>query len=379
MRESCAVLDIGSSSVIALIGENGVNDTFNILGKGEVAYAGFQNSEFLEPENLKLVVAQALSNAEMTSDTKVTEIYVGVPGEFCSVVTKAINLTFPKQKRISKFDIENIFKTGDDFAGNPEYELVNHSVIYFELDGAKRVIDPTSMKAKSVTGNISYILAQREYIKMLNAIFAELKIKVKGFISSNLAECLYLFEPSVRDKYVLLVDVGYITTNVMLARGNSLLFLNSFSLGGGYITSDLSQCLKISFGEAERLKHKIVLGWTPSASDTYEIDGDEYKMTYSAKATNEIATDRIEMICDYIVKCLDNCVYDLPDFLPIHFVGGAFNFIRGIKTVLTKKFKRRVNLVTTRNMIDIRPYDASEEGLLYLQLNHEEIIETLLV
>ena len=379
MRESCAVLDIGSSSIIALIGENGVNDTFNILGKGEVAYAGFQDSEFLEPENLKFAIAQALSNAEMTSDSKITEIYIGVPGEFCSVVTKSINLDFPKTKKISKFDVENIFKTGDDFSENTEYQLINHSVVYYELDNAKRVIDPISMKAKSLTGKISYILALREFVKMMKAIFAELKIKILGFISSNLAECLYLFEPNVRDKYVLLVDVGYITTNVMLVRGNSLLFLNSFSLGGGYITSDLSQCLKISFSEAERLKHKVVLGWIPTNADTYEIEGDEYMLTYSAKATNEIVTDRIEMICDYISRCLDNCEYDIPDFLPIHFVGGAFNFIKGIKTILKNKMKRRVELVTTRNMVDIRPYDASEEGLLYLQLNHEDIIETLLV
>ena len=379
MRESCAVLDIGSSSIIALIGENGVNDTFNILGKGEVAYAGFQDSEFLEPENLKFAIAQALSNAEMTSDSKITEIYIGVPGEFCSVVTKSINLDFPKTKKISKFDVENIFKTGDDFSESTEYQLINHSVVYYELDNAKRVIDPISMKAKSLTGKISYILALREFVKMMKAIFAELKIKILGFISSNLAECLYLFEPNVRDKYVLLVDVGYITTNVMLVRGNSLLFLNSFSLGGGYITSDLSQCLKISFSEAERLKHKVVLGWNPTNADTYEIEGDEYMLTYSAKATNEIVTDRIEMICDYILRCLDNCEYDIPDFLPIHFVGGAFNFIKGIKTILKNKMKRRVELVTTRNMVDIRPYDASEEGLLYLQLNHEDIIETLLV
>ena len=379
MRESCAVLDIGSSSIIALIGENGVNDTFNILGKGEVAYAGFQGSEFLEPENLKFAIAQALSNAEMTSDTKITEIYIGAPGEFCSVVTKSINLDFPKTKKISKFDVENIFKTGDDFSESTDYQLINHSVVYYELDGSKRVIDPISMKAKSLTGKISYILALREFVKMMKAIFAELKIKILGFISSNLAECLYLFEPSVRDKYVLLVDVGYITTNVMLVRGNSLLFLNSFSLGGGYITSDLSQCLKISFSEAERLKHKVVLGWNPTNADTYEIEGDEYMLTYSAKATNEIVTDRIEMICDYISRCLDNCEYDIPDFLPIHFVGGAFNFIKGIKTILKNKMKRRVELVTTRNMVDIRPYDASEEGLLYLQLNHEDIIETLLV
>ena len=47
MKESTAIIDIGSSTIVALVGEHGVNGTFRILGKGDVSYAGFQNSEFL--------------------------------------------------------------------------------------------------------------------------------------------------------------------------------------------------------------------------------------------------------------------------------------------------------------------------------------------
>ena len=162
-------------------------------------------------------------------------------------------------------------------------------------------------------------MAERQFVSHLKSVFKDLRIEIAGFISSTLAECLYLFENSVRDRYVLMVDVGYITTTVALSRGNALLYLNSFSLGGGYITSDLSQCLKISFSEAERLKHKIVLGWNPKDCDTYEVEGEEVMQSFSAKATNEIAADRVEMICDYINKCLERCRYDLPEFLPIYF------------------------------------------------------------
>lgn len=379
MRESTAIIDIGSSSIVTLIGENGVNDTFKILGKGEIAYAGFQNSEFLEPESLKYALAQSISNAEITSESKVSSVYIGVPGEFSTCVTKSVNLTFPKTKKVTKFDIDNIFKTGNTFGADPKYAVINNSVVYYELDNMRRVIDPVGAKAKSITGMISYILAEKEFVNFVKSIFKELKIEILGFISSSLAECLYLFEPSVRDKYVLLVDVGYITTTVSLARGNALLFMNSFSMGGGYITSDLSQCLKISFNEAERLKHKIVLGWNPKMTDTYEVEGDEIMQSYSAKATNEIVSDRVEMICEYIGKCLDRCMYDLPEFLPIYFVGGGFNFIHGIKTIITKKLKRRVEFINAIQNRDIRPYDASEEGLLNMILNYSYMLDELIV
>ena len=163
MKESTAILDIGSSTVVALVGEHGVNGTFKVCGKGDVSYAGFQNAEFLEPESLKLVIGSAISNAEITSETKITEIYVGVPGEFCACVTKAINLKFPKVKKITDFDVDNIFKTGNTFAGDPNYQLINKSVIYFDIDGTNRVIDPIGVKAKSVTGHVSYILALKSF------------------------------------------------------------------------------------------------------------------------------------------------------------------------------------------------------------------------
>ena len=378
MKEATAVLDIGSSTIVALVGEHGANNTFKICGKGDISYAGFQGSQFLEPESLKLVIGTSISNAEITSDSKITSVYVGVPGEFCACVTKAINLKFPKVKKVTQFDVDNIFKTGNTFESDPEYTVINKSVVYYEIDSMKRVIDPVGIKAKSITGNVSYILAQKAFVETIKAIFAELKIEIKGFISANLAECMYLFEPSVRDKYALLVDVGYITTSVALCRGNALLFLNSFSLGGGYITSDLSECLHISFSEAERLKHKVVLGWNASQSDTYEIEGDELMQTYSAKATNEIVVDRIEMICDYIQKCLDNCAYDLPDFLTIHITGGGFNFIRGVKSVISKKLKRNVAIIAPNLPNVNRPDYSSEVGLLNLILNYEYMLDALI-
>ena len=380
MKNSVAIVDVGSTSIVTMVGENGVNNTFKVSGKGEIFYAGFQKAEFLEPENLKLVLANSISNAELLSDKKIYEIYVGVPGEFCSCVTKSVNLTFPKPKKITTFDVDNIFETGnEEFKDNPMFKVVNKSVIYYEVDGNQRVIDPIGIKAKSVTGVVSFILARRSFIEMFKAIFDDLKIIIKGFICSNLAEALYLFNPKTRDKYSILVDVGYITTNVAIVRGNGLLSLNSFSMGGGYITSDLAECLKISFNEAEKVKHKVVLGWNAGPKDFYEIDGSNGVIqTYSASATNEIVIDRVDMICDYILKCLESCIYDLPDFLPVSITGGGFNYIKGIKPILSNKLKRKVNLVAP-DYPNINGADSSSEvGLLYLVLKSEAFTESLL-
>ena len=68
MKNTVAIVDVGSTSIVSMIGQHGVNNTFNVCGKGEIYYAGFQNAEFLEPQNLKLVIANSISNAEISSD-----------------------------------------------------------------------------------------------------------------------------------------------------------------------------------------------------------------------------------------------------------------------------------------------------------------------
>lgn len=379
MKDQVAIIDIGSSAIITLIGEQGVNGTMNIIGKGEISYAGFQNAEFLEPENLKFAIASSISNAEALSDIKVSEIYVGVPGEFSAVITKNITLNFPKTKKVTSFDVENILKTGNKFENEVGYSVVGQSAIYYSVDDSQKYIDPVGKKARKLTGFISYMLAMKSFLKTMKEIFAELKINITAFISSVFAEGLYLFDPAIRDKYVLFADIGYITTNVALLRGNGLLFMSSFSMGGGYISSDLSQCLRIPFSEAARLKNKVVLAWEPTQSDTYIVEGGENFSTYAAKATNEIVTDRVEMICDYIQKCLDLCAFDLPDFLPIYITGGGFGSIRGVRNVMSKKLKRQVLRAKPKTLQAARPYNSSEEGLLYLVLNSPEILENLII
>ena len=379
MKNSIAVVDFGSSKVVALVGNEGVNNTLSIMGKGEIFYAGFQNAEFLEPENLKYVIASAIANAEDNSQEKLTEVYIGVPGEFSAVVSKNITLKFPKIKKVTPFDIENIFKTGNSFEKEIEYCLINQSVIYYELDGERRVIDPLNYKVKQVTGSISYILAKRYFIDKMKEIFDELNIKIKGFVSSVYAECMYLFDPTLRDKYALLVDTGYITTTVALIRGNGLLYMNSFSMGGGHIASDLSQCLRISFNEAERLKNKIALAWQPSTKDTYVVDIDDLPVSYAAKATNEVAMDRVELICDYIQRSLDICEYEIPKFLPIYLAGGGLSTLKGIRNVMSQKLGRQVIKAVSKGLLEISPYTVSEEGILNLLLNYQDVLDSFII
>ena len=235
------------------------------------------------------------------------------------------------------------------------------------------------MTSSSLRGFVSFVLAENNFIDFVDNILNELQIKRVGFISSCLAEMLYLFDPTIRDRYALLVDCGYTTTNVMLGRGDGLLFMNSFSMGGGHITGDLAQCLKIPFSEAESLKRKIIFSWNATDEDTYEIQGKEFISPFSAVATNQIAEDRVEMICTYVQKCLERCEFEFPEYIPVFLTGGGLCYIKGIKDIMGRKLGRRVEIVKPTLPNLARPEFSTEIALLDVALSCEENQNCLIV
>ena len=367
-----SVIDIGSSCITVLTGSRGVNNTFKIKGKGTADYAGFENGEFLEPEKLKMAIALAVANCETSSGEKINQIYVGVPGEFVSVVAKDCAVSFGRRKKITQEDVTRLYNEGNTFKKHPTHTVINHSPIYFTIEDGRRVIDPRGMVASKLSALVSFSLAENNFLDFIDSILDELSIKSSYYVNSCLAECLHLFEPETRDKYVLLVDCGYITTNVMLARGDGLLYLSNFSMGGGYITADLSQCLKISFTEAESLKHKAVISWNASPEDTYEVQSKEFVVPYSAKDTNEIIKGRLDMIIKYIGKAIDNCMFDFPEYIPIYLTGGGVCYLQGVKNYFAKRLGRKIEIAKPNLPHITRPDSSTEIGLLDVCIDIED-------
>ncbi len=379
IKKEVAILDFGSSKVTVLIAERGVNNTFNIKGTGEIEYAGFYEGKFLEPEKVKLAVGLAINNAETTARTRVTKLYVGVPGEFVTVACLESSISFPRSKKITDSDINELFFAGNTFKKNPTHTVINNTPIYFTLDDNRRIIDPRGVVSSRLGGYISYSLAENNFLDFVESILGELGIRSTKYISSTLAESLFLFEPEVRDRYALLVDCGHISTSVMLVRGDGQLFLNSFSMGGGHITGDLSQCLKISFYQAESLKRKVVLSLLADESDFYEIAGKDYMIPFSAKTTNEIVGERIDLIASFILKCFNRCEYDFPDYIPVYLTGGGLSYIKGARDYLSKRLGRKVEIIAPPVPALNRPHFSTALGVLDLALDIEQgLISTFL-
>ena len=369
MAQDVAILDIGSEKITVLIGERGVNNTINIIGTGECGYAGFTDGVWHQPEQLSMAIGMAISGAETNSRTKIRHLYIGVPGEFCSCVCKKVDLSLNKKRKITDVDVESLHEQGNTFKLHSEVTLINSQPIYYTIDDGRRLMQPVGLTSSRLGGFISYIFAETSFIEFMDKIMAEVGIESAEYVCSMLAETLFLFSDIERDRWVVLIDVGYTTTNVVVARGDGILCMNSFSRGGGHISGDLAMAFDIPFSMAESLKRKVVLSLNASDEDVYNVSTSrDSTEAFPAKDVNMIATDRIKNIAKTIETCLSNCKYEFPDYIPYHITGGGLCYMKGARDLMSKFLGKPMQIVAPSLPQFTRPHLSSSLGLMDMVL-----------
>lgn len=366
-----SVMDIGTSKLAVLMGNRGINNTLKILASSSQEYAGYYNGEFVEPEKLNEDIANALAKAEINANAKIKKLYVGVPADFCTCITKQFMQNFSDKLKIEESDILEIYQQANELKDNDKYILISCSPIYFVLDDGRQVINPIGEKTSRISGEISYIYAEKSFISKINVALRMFGISSVEYLSSTLAENMYLLSDSKRLTPSILIDCGFVSTSVSITKGNGLLSLNSFSVGGGQITSDLCECLKISYKEAEELKKQIILSVVPQLSDGYELKKQNQVSLIPMTEANEIVSARLEMICALINKCLTATQKKDLYKMPFYLTGGGICFIKGSKDYLSKYFGVNVEIISPPNLQLSKPNYSALLGLLNSAINQE--------
>ena len=365
-----SVLDFGSSKISVMIGEKGINGTFNIRGQGDVEYAGYFNGEFVEPEKLYDVVSHAIMKAETNSGLKVGKLYVGVPAEFSVVECRYGSIAFGKRCRIKSKHILELFDSASREIRYKDATIISRAPVYFLIDDNRKVVSPEGEISTKLSAQVSFVLADNKFVDVIDGLIKNMGLPEVEYVSSPLAESLYILEPEVRDSGAILIDVGYLTTFVSYVKGDGIINLHKFSIGGGHISADLCQVLQSPFGEAENLKRKIVLSLQATDADYYEVNVDGKVTPVSAKLTNEIVSARLDMIIELAVRSLTQMRAN--NYVPLYLTGGGVCLLKGGKDYIAKRLGENIEIIGSNVPGLSKPNYSSILGLLDLALKEKQ-------
>ena len=329
------ILDFGSSKITCMAATKvaGKND-FVIRAVGQSTYNGFDDNAWYEPETVASCMSEALRQVEKKIDMPIKEVFVGVPGVFCATSISQASLNFHTKKKIDRDDVQEVIKKANIFDGNAEFSTMGGRAVYYILDGGMRTYDPIGSVATKLTTLVSFSFMKNYFREIVSRALVGYGIKKVTYLNTCDAEAQFVAQNMMtHSDCCFVIDVGHLTTNVMLSGGRSLLFARTFALGSGYLASDLCQVEGCDFPTAMNALRMVNLSLEFNDSDVYSVGG----RAMEAKRTNEILKARIEQIADYVKRSFAICEMDIevPRNMPIVLTGGGLTYIRGAANALS--------------------------------------------
>lgn len=369
MKSTIAAIDFGTCKIVTLVAETSGTQRCDIIGAGISAYDGFLEGEWNNSTMLNEAIQKSITEAETQSKRKLREINVGVPGEFTRVYAVEASVTIQgADPRVTPRHVEKIFAEADKQLSPVRGVVVHRSPAWFMVDGGKKTLEPVGLKGTELKALVSFVVADTFFLDDVMARLRDMNITVSGFFSSSTGEAmLYLLEED-RDRTALLIDIGYLCTDVMAVEGDAVIFQKTLPVGGGYIAADIAEGLSIPLDSAEQIKREYVYGISTIPQSYTVSDGEDAvkSKTFTQDEVAQVLEPRVDEIAEMIKECIEESGIKLGNWSTIYLTGGGLSLNRGGRDYLAAKLERPVRDTVKRTIKLSSPIYASAMGLMDL-------------
>lgn len=375
MKKATAVLDFGTSKVLVLLAEENAYQKVTITSAGMAQYDGFMNGEWNAPGDVTDAIASAIEAAENKVGAHIKEVYVGVPAEFVRVYVIESSVTLQgADPKVTSADVEKLQRQATEMLDRPTGVIIHRSPAWFKVDGGQKTLEPVDQKGSVLEGMVGFVLADQFFVNDVTERLRELGIEVKGFFSTSVGEAMQMIPFEERDHTAILVDVGYLSTEVMAVEGDALIWQKVLPVGGAHITLDLAYGLEKPFDMCEKIKRSYT--FNAPGNTQIEVQGEDGPQTFSGETVSMIVDARVDEMLEMIDEAIKKSGIRLGNWSNIYFTGGGLMPMSGARIYAASKLSRNVREAATKT-VKLKPAQifASGSGLLELVYNTIELEE----
>ena len=370
MKKATAVLDFGTSKVLVLLAEESAYQKVTITSAGMAQYDGFMNGEWNAPSEVSDAIASAVEAAENKVGTHIKEVYVGVPGEFVRVYVIESSVALQgADPKVTSADVEKLQRQATEMLDRPTGVIIHRSPAWFKVDGGQKTLEPVDQKGSTLEGMIGFVLADQFFINDVTERLKELGIEVRGFFSTSVGEAMQMIPFEERDHTAILVDVGYLSAEVMAVEGDALIWQKVLPVGGAHITLDLTYGLEKPFDMCEKIKRAYT--FNAPKNTQIEVQGENGQMeSFSGEQVSMIIDARVDEMLEMIDDAIKKSGIRLGNWSNVYFTGGGLMPMAGARVYAAGKLSRNVREAAAKT-VKLKPAQiyASGSGLLELVYN----------
>ncbi len=268
-------LDIGTSKVVALIGEINPDGTLEIVGVGDRPSHGLKKGVIVDIELTVQSIAQALEDAKKMAGCNVHSAYVSVSGSHIRSFNSDGVTAIRNKQEVTADDVAHVLESARAVA-IPEDQVILHALPYeFVIDKQEGIIEPIGMAGVRLEAKVHIVTAAKSALQNIHKCIQKCNLEVDQIILQPLAASRAVLTDDEKELGVCLVDIGGGTTDIVVYVNGAISHTAVIPVGGNQVTNDIAMAFRTSKNHAERLKlkHGCCMTQLVRADEQIDVEG----------------------------------------------------------------------------------------------------------
>ena len=371
-------LDIGTSKVVAIVGEIGTDGSLEIVGLGSHPSRGLSRGVVVDIEATTQSIRRAIEEAELMAGCRVQSVYAGISGSH----VKAFNsqgIVAVRNKEVSEADKERVIDAARAVPIPNDQKVLHVVPQEWSVDGQEGIREPAGMFGVRLEAKVHMVSVSVSAAQNIHKCVESCGLQVDRLILEPLASSYAVLMPDERDLGVWLVDIGHGTSDIAIFKDGSIRHTAVVPIAGEYVTRDIAAMFRTptqAAGEI-KIKHGCALPQMLERDEEIEVPstGDHPPRRISRQAMSEVIRARYEeLFRDFIKRELHRSgFYDLIAGGVV--LTGGSSKIPGVVELAEEIFEVPVRLGLPHNVRGLtevarNPVYATGVGLLLFGRDH---------
>ena len=204
-----AGLELGTSKICVVVGEQGADGALNIIGLGQARSRGVRKSEIIDPAQVEEDLRAAMFEAEQMADVEIRSVYLGVSGgHIRGFNNRGVHPVVSDDREISQDDVDDVVKNAK--AVNLQAEnIVIHAVRqHFYVDGQDGVTNPVGMLGARLEVDMHVVHGNANRLQNAIRLVRATSLEVDDVVFTGIASSLALLTNEQKELGALVIDLG---------------------------------------------------------------------------------------------------------------------------------------------------------------------------
>jgi cell division protein FtsA len=248
-------LEIGTSKVVAAVGEVNATGALNIIGLGQARSRGVRKGEIADVPTVEEDVRNAIVEAEQMADVEIRSVYLGVTGgHIRGFNNRGVHPVVSSDREITEDDVQDVIKNAKAINLPAENHVLHAVRQHFHVDGQDGIVNPVGMFGARVEVDVHVVHGNFNRLQNPIRVVKGLQLEVEAIVFNGLAASLALLSNEQKELGALVIDIGGGTTNFAVYANGIIKHTGVLAVGGDHVSNDLAYGLKVPLGRAEQLK-----------------------------------------------------------------------------------------------------------------------------